>query len=187
MSEEIKRYYLWVEKYGGSQEMLEHKGQELPSQDLDASGEYLGFNHAPLYVLATNFETVISQLAALREELAKLKQVTNFSDAVACVFDFLKTTAANTGSREWDDQLEDLAEDVIEFAPEYKKQWQDICKLQHSLADAERRNEVLDSALREISIIAGEPVHSVYSSQDRILDITEAALNPNPEAASHDE
>jgi hypothetical protein len=62
---EVKRYYLWVEKFGGSQEMLEHKGQDLPSQDLDAAGEYVGFNHAPLYVLADDHE---SKLAALREE-----------------------------------------------------------------------------------------------------------------------
>ena len=68
-------------------------------------------------------QATIAQLTAENE---RLKEVTNFKDAVACVFDMLKYTAANTSSKEWDDQLEDLAEDVIEFAPEYKKQWKDI-------------------------------------------------------------
>ena len=52
-----------------------------------------------------------------------------FADAVACVFDNLKFAAANTSDKAWDDQLEDLAEDVIEFAPQYKKGWKDIGKL----------------------------------------------------------
>lgn len=65
----------------------------------------------------------------LEAENARLKEVSNFSEAVACVFDFAKITAANTSCREWDEQLEDFAEDVIEFAPEYKKQWLDIVKL----------------------------------------------------------
>lgn len=75
------------------------------------------------------------------EEIARLKEVTNFKDAVACVFDNLKMVAANTRSREWDDQLEELAEEVIEFAPEYKKQWRDICTLQADLRSANADKE----------------------------------------------
>jgi predicted phage-related endonuclease len=69
--------------------------------------------------------TIAQQAVALE----RLKSVTNFKDAVACVFDNLKFAAANTRSKEWDDQLEELAEDVIDYAPEYKKQWKDIAKL----------------------------------------------------------
>ena len=68
-------------------------------------------------------------IARLTAEIERLKEVTNFKDAVACVFDNLKMTACNTSDRTWDDQLEDLAEDVIEMAPEYKKEWKDIGKL----------------------------------------------------------
>lgn len=72
-------------------------------------------------------KAAIAQQAA---EIERLKEVTNFKDAVACVFDYLKVVAANTSSLEWDDELEELAEEVIEFAPEYKKEWRDICELQ---------------------------------------------------------
>jgi hypothetical protein len=76
------------------------------------------------------------------EEIERLKAVTNFKEAVACVFDNLKMVAANTSSKVWDDQLEELAEEVIEFAPEYKKQWKDIC-------DLERKNRELTAALNQ--------------------------------------
>lgn len=66
---------------------------------------------------------------ALKAEVERLKKINNFSEAVACVFDNLKFAACNTSDRKWDDELEDLAEMVIEFAPEYKKQWKDICAL----------------------------------------------------------
>lgn len=62
-----------------------------------------------------------------------------FVDAVACVFDNLKFAAANTSDKAWDDQLEDLAEDVIEFAPKYKKEWKDISKLCARIRELEDR------------------------------------------------
>lgn len=83
-------------------------------------------------------QATISQQEA---EIARLKEVTNFKDAVACVFDNLKMVAANTRCKEWDDQLEELAEEVIEFAPEYKKQWKDIVTLQNDLASANSDKE----------------------------------------------
>lgn len=81
--------------------------------------------------------TIVKQAA----EIARLKEVTNFKDAVACVFDNLKMVAANTGDRVWDDRLEELSEEVIEFAPEYKKQWKDIVALQADLASANSDKE----------------------------------------------
>lgn len=78
------------------------------------------------------------EIDALRAEVARipaLEKAVNFQDAVACVFDSLKFAAANTRSKAWDDQLEELAADVIEYAPEYKKQWKDICELERKLAE----------------------------------------------------
>lgn len=73
------------------------------------------------------------------QEIESLKKITNFSEAVACVFDHLKFTACNTSSKEWDDQLEELAEDVIELAPEYKRQWKEIAKIEKLRLEAERQ------------------------------------------------
>ncbi len=96
-----------------------------------------------------DLQTLITQQAA---EIERLKTVTNFKDAVACVFDNLKMVAANTRSKEWDDQLEELAEEVIEFAPEYKKQWRDICKLEADLRSATADKEAY--AQNAIDLIA---------------------------------
>lgn len=71
----------------------------------------------------------------LRPWLAAREQ--SFADAVACVFDNLKFAACNTSDREWDDQLEELAEDVIEYAPRYKKEWKDIGKLSARIRELE--------------------------------------------------
>jgi len=85
---------------------------------------------------AENLNKALQTADSLRAENERLKKITRFEDAVACVFDNLKFVAANTGSKEWDDRLEDLAEEVIEYAPEYKKQWKDICALQSELTKA---------------------------------------------------
>ena len=70
----------------------------------------------PLYF--ENHPPELAELQATIERLTaeneRLKSVTNFKDAVACVFDNLKMTACNTSDRTWDDRLEDLAEDVID-------------------------------------------------------------------------
>jgi len=81
------------------------------------------------------------RVKALEEEVERLKKVTSFSEAVACVFDYLKFAAANTSDKSWDDQLEDLAKEVIEYSPEYKKQWKDICKLEADLRSANADKE----------------------------------------------
>jgi hypothetical protein len=60
-----------------------------------------------------------------------------FADAVACVFDSLKFAACNTSGKEWSEELEDLAEEVIQFAPQYKRQWKEICKLSARIAELE--------------------------------------------------
>lgn len=83
------------------------------------------------FVVAASPAAVLALIA----ENERLKSVSNFQEAVACVFDFAKIAAANTGCRDWDEQLDEFAGDVIEFAPEYKRQWLDIVKL---AADNER-------------------------------------------------
>jgi len=90
--------------------------------------------------LIKDLTDIIAQQTA---EIERLKAVTNFKDAVACVFDNLKMVAANTSSKVWDDQLEELAEEVIEFAPEYKKQWKDIVTAQVDLIASEKKNAEL--------------------------------------------
>ena len=87
--------------------------------------------HVPqaLYVAPPELAELQATIARLTAENERLKEVTNFKDAVACVFDHIKVAAANTGDKDWDERLEDLAEDIIECAPDYKKQWKDIGKL----------------------------------------------------------
>lgn len=68
-------------------------------------------------------------LLELISENERLRQITKFDEAVACVFDYLKIIAANTSDRQWDDQLEDLAEDVIDYSPKYKREWKSIVSL----------------------------------------------------------
>lgn len=114
-----------------------------------------------------------AELAALQEELARLKEVTNFKDAVACVFDMLKYAACNTSDKQWDDQLEELAEDVIEFAPEYKKQWKDIGMLSASLTTAEKRNSELSTLLRRASAFTHDLLNPISLRRD-----INAALKP---------
>lgn len=129
-----------------------------------------------------------ADLAALREELGSLKKVTSFSDAVACVFDMLKYAAANTSCKEWDAQLEDLAEDVIEFAPEYKKQWKDICALQQRLTVAEQRAAELHKWVIKYRNVVATRRYSdndegdMHQRADRIeLSRLDAALKPASE------
>lgn len=159
--------------------MIEHRMGGHPVPDFNA------------VKCAADVAVVESQLAALREELAKLKGVTNFSDAVACVFDYLKIAAANTDSREWDDQLEELAQDVIEFAPEYKKQWKDICSLDKRLADAERRNESVDieAAAQKLAACMDYPWEYMpeqgrASMREHAKAVIDAALTKPEEAKS---
>ena len=128
------------------------------------------------------YEDVVAQLEAALGREAALKKVINFSDAVACVFDMLKYAAANTSCKEWDSQLEDLAEDVIEFAPEYKKQWKDICDLQQRLTVAERRAGELEELLRDAENAHGKMLLSDPPQESwkhhRISERIAAALKP---------
>jgi hypothetical protein len=95
-----------------------------------------------LYTSPPELAELQATIAQQTAEIERLKAVTNFKEAVACVFDNLKMVAANTSSKVWDDQLEELAEEVIEFSPEYQKQWKDIC-------DLERENRALTAALNQ--------------------------------------
>lgn len=110
------------------------KDRDVLKLEVDRLTEENELNRNEREVVCTNYEL-------LKAENERLKEVTNFSEAVACVFDNLKFAAANTGSKEWDDQLEDLAEDVIEYSPEYKKQWKDIGKLSADLRSANADKE----------------------------------------------
>lgn len=111
----------------------------------DAVGGYRSAKDADMdFIEAANPAAVLELIA----EIERLRDVTKFDDAVACVFDLLKMTAANTGSREWDDQLEDLAEEVIEYAPKYKKQWVDICELARERDQLKAENTDLHATLQ---------------------------------------
>lgn len=102
------------------------------------------------FIAAANPAAVLELVA----EIERLRAVTRFEDAVACVFDCLKMTAANTSSREWDDLLEELAEEVIEYAPNYKKQWKDICAISQQRDQLKAENERLqrfETAYKEYS------------------------------------
>lgn len=99
-------------------------GQPFVQEKLWANFSYK--RDAWLAVAAVN---ALPQLLALVAENEKLRSVSTIQEAVACVFDMLKFAACNTSGEEWSEELEDLAEEVIEYAPEYKRQWLDICKL----------------------------------------------------------
>lgn len=131
---------------------------------------------------ATIDRLIAERDAALGREAA-LKEVTCFKDAVACVFDNLKMVACNTDDRALDDRLEDLAEDVIEMAPEYKKQWKDICRLtaenhelQQRLTAADERAHVLDGLLREVQKCARK--QDWASGYPTLFASVDAALKP---------
>lgn len=97
------------------------------------------------------------EIDLLRIEVARipaLEKAINFQDAVACVFDSLKFAAANTSDKSWDDQLEELAEDVIEYAPEYKKQWKDIGQL------CKQVRELTEFIIKFQGFVEGAPVSS---------------------------
>lgn len=130
------------EWFYGTKEECERERAEFESTFTDEDRE----EHEPVvpervHSLPSDITELQRQVITQAAEIERLKAVTNFKDAVACVFDNLKMVAANTRSKEWDDQLEELAEEVIEFAPEYKKQWLDICKLQTDLRSANSDKE----------------------------------------------
>lgn len=76
-------------------------------------------------------------VAAQAAEIERLKQVMNFQDAVACVFDCLKQNSRQTDHPEWGPYLFQVAEEVIAFAPQYKKDWKELAQVGESLMAAE--------------------------------------------------
>lgn len=133
--------------YGTKEECLRERAEFESTFTAEDFEDYEKVVPEQVYSLSSDITELQRAVITQTAEIARLKAVTNFQDAVACVFDYLKFAAANTSSREWGDQLEDLAEDVIEFAPEYKKQWKDICALQGSLRASEKKNEGLTLSL----------------------------------------
>jgi len=99
-----------------------------------------GFTRVAASYIAAASPAVMIELL---EEIQRLRGIETFEDAVACVFDNLKYSAANTDDKAWDERLEDFAEDVIEYAPRYKKQWKDIVKLSREKDDLKAENEAL--------------------------------------------
>lgn len=122
------------------------------------------------YVYSVDFDKA-------QAEIARLKAVTNFKDAVACVFDNLKMVAANTSSREWDDQLEELAEEVIGFAPEYKKEWLDISKLLADLTASEKKNAELLALLNRWYYANGNGLIQVDDSAYGVVTDTAVVID----------
>lgn len=113
------------------------------------------------YFSAATPPTVLELIA----EIERLRSIETFEDAVACVFDNLKFVAANTDDKEWDERLEDLAEQVIEYAPRYKKQWKDITKLSHVIDELKAENEALRKIISDSATSCGASV-SVECSLD---------------------
>ena len=111
------------------------------------------------------------------EEIERLKAVTNFKEAVACVFDNLKMVAANTSSKVWDDLLEELAEEVIEFAPEYKKQWRDIVTAQVDLVASEKKNAELLALLNRWYYANGNGLIQVDDSAYSVVTDTAVVID----------
>lgn len=94
------------------------------------------------YITAANPAAV----RAMIEHIRRLMSSTTMQDAVTCVFDQLKMAACNTSGREWSDELEELAEEVIEYAPKYKRRWKEICQL--SAENSRMKAEI--AALRKL-------------------------------------
>jgi hypothetical protein len=112
--------------------------------------------------LAVAAVNALPQLLALVAENDKLRSVSTIQEAVACVFDMLKFAACNTSGEEWSEELEDLAEEVIEYAPQYKRQWLDICKL-----TAERnRLKAEVEALRKVPLIVANEYSQLLLSPE---------------------
>jgi predicted nuclease with TOPRIM domain len=92
-----------------------------------------------------------AKVLALLNEINRLNAVSTMQEAVACVFDSLKMAACNTSGKEWSEELEELAEDVIEYAPEYKRQWKDICVLSSENNRLSAENKALRSIPMQIA------------------------------------
>lgn len=156
----------------------------LPGTKLYTSPPELEELQATILQLSADKDTMRSKNNELNDtvtrqaaEIERLKAVTNFRDAVACVFDNLKMVAANTRDREWDDQLEELAEEVIEFAPEYKKEWKDLCKLQADLTSAIADKEAYGQNAIDLRRRLGKAIDMLYETSMAHSRIDKILLN----------
>lgn len=77
--------------------------------------------------------------------------VKTYEDGIACAFDALKYAACNTDDARRSEILEEAAEDIIELAPTYKREWKD-------LTAALAREAALVETIRELSdrVVAGD-------------------------------
>lgn len=77
--------------------------------------------------------------------------VKTYEDGIACAFDLLKVAACNTDDERRSEILEEAAEDIIELAPTYKREWKD-------LTAALAREAALVETIRELSdrVVAGD-------------------------------
>jgi hypothetical protein len=112
--------------------------------------------------LAVAAVNALPQLLALVAENEKLRSVSTIQEAVACVFDMLKFAACNTSGEEWSEELEDLAEEVIEYSPQYKRQWLDICTL---TAERNRLKAEVD-ALRKLPLVVANEYSQLLLTPD---------------------
>lgn len=136
--------------YGTEEECIRERAEfESTFTDEDREG---GDTYVPerVHTLPADIYTLQATVICQTAEIERLKKIVNFEDAVACVFDNLKFIAANTSNREWDEQLEELAQDVIEFAPRYKKNWKDLTVALGQLSTAEAKNKKLSKVLEKI-------------------------------------
>ncbi len=134
---------------------------------MSVAAVYYAFEDAKhdIVKLHADHGTALSQLAALREELAKFDEG-------------MRALACSLGAGGYN--AETLTADQLVG----KVQWgiDNIITVQEQrLADAERRNAELTGLLREVSEILWQEDDS-----GDIFGRIDAALNPNPEAASHE-
>ncbi|MEE3504859.1 hypothetical protein QN399_01030 [Pseudomonas sp. 10C3] len=73
-----------------------------------------------------NHELRAQIIEKMEEQIGLLTAQKSYEDGIACAFDSLMFAAANTSDEYRSDLLEEMAEDIIENAPAYKKQWKDI-------------------------------------------------------------
>lgn len=100
----------------------------------------LPVDRIPAHEKLVELQATVAQQAA---EIERLKQVMNFQDAVACVFDCLKQNSRQTDHPEWGPYLFQVAEEVIAFAPEYQKDWKELAKVGADLMAAKREIDEL--------------------------------------------
>ncbi|MNF95871.1 hypothetical protein D3C84_786400 [compost metagenome] len=144
---------------------------------------YHSCNQDTIVVNADQYDAAQSQLAALRGELAKvIEDRARFPDRPDFIGHMIGSHIGNLKAGK-------------ESSDNYARKWYDrMTVAEQRLADAERRNAVADieSAAKVLASCMDYPWEHMPENGRALMrkhakDVIDAALNPNPEAASHDE